>query len=517
MPKFPIRWLLVAPLVLAGAVANAIASDYDSVLIKGVPHVRQKPDFCGEACAEMFLAKLGSKIDQDFVFDQAGLDPIEGRGCWTRDLATALQRIGFRTGGVWYNVAAEDADRQVEAQFRALHADLVAGVPSIVCMHYDDRPGTTEHFRLILGYDESSDEVIYHEPAVNRGAYQRMKRAMFQELWPLKYEQQRWTVVRFRLEPGRIVDARSDSLLTNADYSQHILSLKQKLAALKKQQIKLKQRRDEEIKAEAAKVKEAAEKGEEYEPRKLKPRIVSDFNFVIEKPFVVIGDDTPAMVRRHAAGTIRWAVDRLKRSYFEKDPDHVIAIWLFKDKPSYDQNVLDIFQRRPHTPFGYYSPWQKAIVMNIDTGGGTLVHEIVHPFVAANFPDCPSWFNEGLGSLYEQCQDRDGRIWGLPNWRLRGLQKMIEDEEYEMPTFEELCATTSRQFYDRDPGTNYAQARYLLYYLQDRGLLRKYYREFLKNVKEDKTGYETLQQVLDEEDMEKFQEKWTEFVLALRF
>ena len=25
------------------------------------------------------------------------------------------------------------------------------------------------------------------------------------------------------------------------------------------------------------------------------------------------------------------------------------------------------------------------------TGGGTLVHEIVHPFLRANFPECPAW------------------------------------------------------------------------------------------------------------------------------
>ena len=46
--------------------------------------------------------------------------------------------------------------------------------------------------------------------------------------------------------------------------------------------------------------------------------------------------------------------------------------------------------------------------MNIATGGGTLVHEIVHPFVEANFPGCPTWFNEGLGSLYEQSAERKG-------------------------------------------------------------------------------------------------------------
>ena len=254
-----------------------------------------------------------------------------------------------------------------------------------------------------------------------------------------------------------------------------------------------------------------------YRARKLKPRIVSEFQIVVQKPFVVIGDESLGAIQRHAQGTIKWAVDRLKQDYFPLDPDHVINIWLFKDKVSYEQNNVDLFRSRPHTPFGYYSPGNRVLVMNIDTGGGTLVHEIVHPFMAANFPDCPSWLNEGMGSLYEQCQDNNGHIWGLTNWRLRGLHEALKDEEYEMPTFEQLCGTTTREFYNEDPGTNYAQARYLCYYLQQHGLLVKFYHQFRAAVKEDPTGYATLKSVLEEDDMEAFQETWKEFVLELRF
>jgi len=35
---------------------------YKDVLIKDVPHVQQKNDFCGEACAEMYLQKLGINV-----------------------------------------------------------------------------------------------------------------------------------------------------------------------------------------------------------------------------------------------------------------------------------------------------------------------------------------------------------------------------------------------------------------------------------------------------------------------
>jgi hypothetical protein len=498
-------------------ISLAAETPYKSLLIEDVPHVFQKSDFCGEACAEMFLKKLGRTIDQDFVFDQAGLDPIEGRGCFTRELATALRRVGFDIGDVWYSIAATDADRYLDAHFRNMHSDLANGVPSILCMHYDEQPNTTEHFRLIVGYDADTDEVIYHEPAVRDAAYRRMKRTTLYELWPLKYETRRWTVVRFRLAPTRLIEGTSATELTDADYAQQVMRVKSELAELKHRQTKLKEARDKEIAAELAKVEAAKEAEEEYEPKELTPRIVSEFNVTLERPFLVIGDDSPAMVRQWSQGTIRWAVERLKRQYFAQNPDHVINIWLFKDKESYQQNTYDIFGRRPHTPFGYYSPTEKALVMNIDTGGGTLVHEIVHPFIAANFPECPSWLNEGLGSLYEQCNTNNGRIWGLTNWRLRGLHEAINDEEYEVPTFEELCSTTTREFYNADPGTNYAQARYLLYYLQEEGLLEKYYHEFHQAAKDDPTGYETLKRIVDEEDMEAFQKKWTEFVLGLRY
>ncbi|MHC4859926.1 MAG: C39 family peptidase, partial [Planctomycetota bacterium] len=177
-----IKTVLVGILAVAAAVLYVRLKASESpepalatVLLEGVPHVRQKPDFCGEACAAMWLGKLGEKHDQDDVFDISGLDPALGRGLHTRELAAALQRIGFETGEVWHKVAAEIG--AVEALWRDLHADLVRGVPSIVCMRYDESPDTTEHFRLVLGYDAGKDEVVYHEPALDKGAYRRMDRA----------------------------------------------------------------------------------------------------------------------------------------------------------------------------------------------------------------------------------------------------------------------------------------------------------------------------------------------------
>jgi hypothetical protein len=238
------------------------------------------------------------------------------------------------------------------------------------------------------------------------------------------------------------------------------------------------------------------------------------FSIVIQKPFVVIGDEPQKVVQQRAEDTVKWAVDRLKQEFFTKDPEDILDIWLFKDEASYEKHARILFADTPTTPYGYYSPSHKALIMNIATGGGTLVHEIVHPFMEANFPACPPWLNEGLGSLYEQCGEVDGHIHGFTNWRLPGLQTAIEASR--VPSFKALLEMDARSFYHDDKGTNYAQARYLCYYLQEKGALRRFYQEFLAKQKEDPSGLKSLQKVLGEPDMEAFKTRWEKYVMGLK-
>lgn len=247
---------------------------------------------------------------------------------------------------------------------------------------------------------------------------------------------------------------------------------------------------------------------------RLKQRLPSnDFSIVVQRPFVVIGDEPESVVKEHAERTIKWTVEKLKQDFFTEDPKEILDIWLFKDAASYRKHADLLFGHKPSTPYGYYSRPNKALVMNIATGAGTLVHEIVHPFIEANFPSCPAWLNEGLGSLYEQSGEEDGHIHGYVNWRLPGLETAILAGRVK--SFRELMEMKSSEFYGDSQGVNYAQARYLCYYLQQKGLLVKFYKQFHANRKTDRSGYETLKSVLGETDMHQFQRKWEKFVLEL--
>jgi len=237
-----------------------------------------------------------------------------------------------------------------------------------------------------------------------------------------------------------------------------------------------------------------------------------DFTARIEKPWVVFGDGPKGPLDKRVEGTVRWATVLLKKDYFPQDPPEPVDIWLFQDAKSYESHVTAWFDEAPDTPYGFAN--EDGLFMDISTGGGTLVHEMVHPLMEVNFPACPPWFNEGLASLYEAVTEHDGHLQGLLNWRLQGLQHHIQVGD--LPSFEVLMAQDADAFYNRDPADNYAQSRYLLYYLQEQDKLRPYYKAFHDNVEQDPTGYKTLKRVLEREDMAVFQTEWEAWVLTLK-
>ncbi|MCK6545622.1 C39 family peptidase [Myxococcota bacterium] len=476
--SFAVRPSFVLSLFVLGAPAPLFAAEarpsppYASVFVDGAPHVEQRPDFCGEACAEMALRRLGVDVSQDEVFALSGVDPALGRGVVTDELKRALERLGFDVGPTWRSFATKDERARVEAEWRALHADLTLGVPSIVCMRYDDRPNTTEHFRLVLGYDATTDEVRYHEPAEPDGADRRMARALFLKLWTFRPTAERRTLIRLRLDPRDLRRPANQTTAgpTPAELAQHVMTLKEKV------------------------------RGER-------------FTIAVVPPFVVIGDVPPAELRGYAEGTVRWTMDLLKKDFFERDPSERLDVWIFANERSYRRHAKALFGDEPETPYGYFSAQNRALVMNIGPGSGTLVHELVHPYMHANYPDCPPWLNEGLASLFERPAERKGHLVGRVNWRLPTLQTAIRGKW--APKLEHLFAMDEHAFYDDDTGVHYAAARYVAYALQERGLLARFVRDVI--AAKDTTGIATLKAVLGTDDLAAFQKTWEAEVLELRY
>jgi hypothetical protein len=197
-------------------------------------------------------------------------------------------------------------------------------------------------------------------------------------------------------------------------------------------------------------------------------------NVVAHPPFVIAGDMSVSRLESYAMMSVVRPAGAMWAAYFDKKPDQVVTTFLFAGQDNYKLHARKDYPDGDAPYYGYYSPAGRTMVMNINTGTGTLVHELTHSLIVYDFPDVPAWFNEGLASLHEQCNVEQDGITGLPNWRLPGLQAAIRDGK--LRPLAELV--TVRDFYGPLQGVNYAQARYFVMYMQHKGLLREFYRHF---------------------------------------
>ena len=225
----------------------------------------------------------------------------------------------------------------------------------------------------------------------------------------------------------------------------------------------------------------------------LREQLEPDAAILVRPPFVLSGDVSADEVDRWYSQTVGPAARTMERMYFRNPPTRPITILLFAEENSYNRSTKRMFGEEGISVYGYYKPQQRTLVMNIGTGGGTLVHELTHALIDFDFPLVPDWFNEGLASLHEACHilpDESG-IEGLPNWRLPGLQQAVT--ERRLPSLEQMIG--QKDFRGEQVGLNYAQARYFCLYMQREHLLERFYREFRDSHAADPTGAVTVRKV----------------------
>lgn len=235
------------------------------------------------------------------------------------------------------------------------------------------------------------------------------------------------------------------------------------------------------------------------------------FESVVAPPFVIAGDGGRRKIERYRDGTILAAQRALQATFFTRQPQQPILILLFESEEPYRRLARQWFNERDVPHFGFFRS-DNVMLMNVGTGTGTLVHELAHALMRPDFPDAPGWFNEGLASLYEQCTLDGDRITGLKNWRLPALRKAIEEKT--LRPLRELIEDPN--FYsEQHVGLNYAQARYLMMYLQEKNQLQTYYRQFRDGHADDPSGLKTLEKLVAPLTVDEFDRAWRQWVLAL--
>ncbi len=448
--------------VLRGLAAFALSTRSGAVwAASSSPFIAAEVGFSGEAALAMALAALGGAISAESVFELGGVDPSRGEGTGGEGLVRAAEALGARAS-LWIAEVEGEAPREL---WSALHV-LMSSSDALLL---ELRGGSFVFVRRLAGR-----RLWVDDPLTSAGRV--IRRRELARRWPVQM-QGRKQVRAVTLRAPRGIDAlpSRQGRIAGLRCALRARSLRQELAG----------------------------RGWPVE---------------VVAPFVLTGDLPSERLHDYAGSLVRMALERLRRDFFARDPSEPVVAYLFADDRAYRRNAIELFGGEPETPYGYFDPQRRVLVMNMATGGGTMIHEMIHPLLRANFPAAKPWLDEGLASLFEQSRDREGHLVGMPNWRLPGLHHALRSAQ--APSFAELLASDAATFYGEHRGTHYALARYLLYYFQERGVLPQLWRELVAEGAIDDGGLRVIEAMarrLGHRDLVAFRRAWESFTLALHY
>lgn len=218
---------------------------------------------------------------------------------------------------------------------------------------------------------------------------------------------------------------------------------------------------------------------------------------VVSDVFVVIGPPGGKGAYDPSVALMKSAMAGFLNGRFGRSPAAAISVYLFPSSEPYEAFCKKQYGAPCIAHFGFYSPSDRYMVMNIGLGVGTLTHEIVHPLVEADFPKAPTWLNEGIASVFEQPQiPKAGEIHGGKNWRHPRLVKALTTREREEARLDRLFGMSDIDFRDNREDLHYAMARYACQWLDSRGKLWAFYQRWRDDVANDPTGEKSFAAVV---------------------
>jgi hypothetical protein len=219
--------------------------------------------------------------------------------------------------------------------------------------------------------------------------------------------------------------------------------------------------------------------------RDLGPRAQTE---VVEGVFVLAAP--PGFDLRGTGGLVSRTLAAYFHERFDKRPAKALTVFLFPSADPYGAYCQKRFHEACLSPFGFFHPEPRFIVMNAGPGLGTLTHELVHPIIESDFPTAPTWLDEGIASLFEApVMPQAGEIHGVKNWRhprlIAALGSAKEKSKVSLPA---LFGMSDAFFRGDDESLNYVIARTFCLWLDNRGQLFPFYRAFRDGVANDPTG-----------------------------
>jgi RNase P/RNase MRP subunit p29 len=190
-------------------------------------------------------------------------------------------------------------------------------------------------------------------------------------------------------------------------------------------------------------------------------------------------------------------------------PLYIVVLTTEDSRKVFRGRVLGWYNAGASALFCADAPVQKLLRTDV------VIHEFTHALhyadMAARQQQHPIWLVEGLATLFE-ASDRNDEVAPRHSYRLLVVQQALR--QGRLMAWKELMGLNQVQFL-RSAQLAYAQARYMLFYMHERGLLKKFYDEYTakENYAQDRTALASFEVVFGK-PIEVVEHDWKQWVLA---
>ncbi|MEC8209565.1 MAG: papain-like cysteine protease family protein [Verrucomicrobiota bacterium] len=140
-------------------------------ILKGVPMVTQKGNYCVPASATMIAVFHGIKTDQDQVAELSSEMSASNQGTDPNDMLLAMEKLGFDGRALNW----KDADEFTRRILPKIRSALYETGPIYISFRANVF-GSMGHGCVIVGYDDRKAELLFHNPWGNKfeSSYERV-------------------------------------------------------------------------------------------------------------------------------------------------------------------------------------------------------------------------------------------------------------------------------------------------------------------------------------------------------
>jgi hypothetical protein len=147
-----------------------------------VPHVKQKPDYCGEACIEMVTSYFGESVSQDRANELAGLNGA--RGVYGSELVKVIDKglkleTAGRVGRACKTTADDLWDRVSLVRAVSEGRPVLLGFWGTPEKKNNEDHWAFDHFVLLVGYDLAKGIFLIHDPGLEEHKAWQVKFSRF--------------------------------------------------------------------------------------------------------------------------------------------------------------------------------------------------------------------------------------------------------------------------------------------------------------------------------------------------